>query len=91
MSQGDKSSLSPRERLLRVFAYVSLLAAFIVGQIANKTDYQELLQQQMPDAVLVKSEQRALPVVFHTEDKSGEISEDAVVMADGVGYGGPHQ
>ena len=89
MSKGDKSNLSPRERLLRVFAYVSLLAAFIVGQIANKTDYQELLQQQMPDAVLVQSEQRALPVVFRTEDKAGEASEDAIVMADGVGYGGP--
>jgi Na+-translocating ferredoxin:NAD+ oxidoreductase RnfG subunit len=90
MAGSDKQSLSRGERLLRVFAYVSLLAAFIIGQIANEIDYAALLQEQMPDATLVPNEaQKSLPVVFRIEENPGEFSPDAVVMAEGVGFGGP--
>jgi Na+-translocating ferredoxin:NAD+ oxidoreductase RnfG subunit len=90
MAGSDKTSLSRGERLLRVFAYVSLLAAFIIGQIADETDYASLLQEQMPATKLVRSDQQsALPVVFRVEESPDQISPDAVIMAEGVGFGGP--
>jgi Na+-translocating ferredoxin:NAD+ oxidoreductase RnfG subunit len=82
-------ALTPQEKLVRVFAYTTLLAAFILGQIASQTDYEALLQQQMPEAELTRNNvQKELPVVYQFQLK-GELSPDVVVMADGVGYGGP--
>jgi Na+-translocating ferredoxin:NAD+ oxidoreductase RnfG subunit len=89
MSRDINVALTPQEKLIRVFAYLSLLAAFIVGQIASQTDYEALLQGQMPDAKLSRSqENKQLPVVYRFES-AGELSPDVVVMAEGVGYGGP--
>jgi Na+-translocating ferredoxin:NAD+ oxidoreductase RnfG subunit len=89
MSRDINVALTPREKLIRVFAYLSLLAAFIVGQIASETDYEALLQQQMPGAELSRSQVNTqLPVVYRFKSK-GELSPDVVIMADGVGYGGP--
>lgn len=70
-------------------AWVALLAAFIVGQIAAQTDYEALLKQQLPDLELTRSpENSGLPVVFRV-NTDGKPSPDAVVMSEGVGYGGP--
>jgi Na+-translocating ferredoxin:NAD+ oxidoreductase RnfG subunit len=89
MSRDINVALTPQEKLIRVFAYLSLLAAFIVGQIASETDYEALLQQQMPDVELSRSQaNKQLPVVYRLES-GGEVSPDVVIMADGVGYGGP--
>jgi len=76
-------------RVLEAFAWASLLAAFIIGQIASQTDYEALLKQQMPDVKLTRSQaSRDLPVVYRME-ADGELSPDVVVMSEGVGYGGP--
>jgi len=89
MSRDINVALTPQEKLIRVFAYLSLLAAFIVGQIASQTDFEALLQGQMPDATLSRSQaNEQLPVVYRFESV-GELSPDVVVMAEGVGYGGP--
>jgi Na+-translocating ferredoxin:NAD+ oxidoreductase RnfG subunit len=89
MSRDINVALTPQEKLIRVFAYLSLLAAFIVGQIASQIDYEALLQGQMPDAKLSRSqENKQLPVVYRFES-GGELSPDVVVMSEGVGYGGP--
>jgi Na+-translocating ferredoxin:NAD+ oxidoreductase RnfG subunit len=85
----NKSSSFPWGRILEAFAWASLLAAFVVGQIAAQTDYEALLQAQMPDAKLSRSEVNAeLPIVYHME-VDGVESPDALVMSEGVGYGGP--
>ena len=76
-------------RVLEAFAWASLLAAFIIGQIAAQTDYEALLKQQLPDLELTRStESSRLPVVFRVKT-DGKPSPDAIVMSEGVGYGGP--
>ena len=76
-------------RVLEAFAWASLLAAFIIGQIAAQTDYEALLKQQLPDLELTRStEGSSLPVVFRVKT-DGKPSPDAIVMSEGVGYGGP--
>ena len=79
----------PWGRVLEALAWASLLAAFIIGQIAAQTDYEALLQKQLPDVKLTLSqENRELPVVYRME-VDGKVSPDAVIMSEGVGYGGP--
>lgn len=78
----------PWERVLQALAYISLLAAFVVGQIATQTDFDVLLKEQMPEVELVRSqENRELPVVYRVE-AGDEASSDVVVMSEGQGYGG---
>ena len=67
------------------FAWVTLLAAFIIGQIATRPDYESMLKEALPGDVLIRSEVNTmLPVVYQLEG-----SEDVVIMAEGEGYGGP--
>ena len=66
-------------------AWVALVAAFIIGQIAARPDYEGMLKKALPGEVLVRSQvNTTLPVVYQVED-----SEDVVIMAEGEGYGGP--
>ena len=66
-------------------AWVALVAAFIIGQIAARPDYGGMLKEALPGEVLVRSQvNTTLPVVYQVED-----SEDVVIMAEGEGYGGP--
>jgi uncharacterized protein with FMN-binding domain len=75
----------PWRRIIEGFAWLSLVAAFIVGQIAAKPDYEGMLKQALPDEVRVRSEANtSLPIVYQLEG-----SEDVVIMAKGEGYGGP--
>lgn len=75
--------------MLEALAWVSLVAAFIIGQIAAQPDYEAMLQKQFPDNKLKRSkDNKDLPVVYRFEE-SGKESSDAIAMAEGVGYGGP--
>ena len=81
----DDSKGFPWRGIIEGLAWVSLLAAFIVGQIASKPDYDSMLRQAMPGEVLVISDANtSLPVVYRIEG-----SEDVVIMAEGEAYGGP--
>jgi len=89
MTTNSKAFTPPWARIAEVFAWLSLLAAFIIGQIAAKTDYEALLQKQMPNAELKRSQvNKELPAVYRIVSE-GKESPDALVMAEGIGYGGP--
>jgi Na+-translocating ferredoxin:NAD+ oxidoreductase RnfG subunit len=76
-------------RILEALAWASLLAAFIIGQIAAQTDYEALLQKQLPEVKLTRSQaNKDLPVVYRMEVDGAE-SPDAIIMSEGIGYGGP--
>jgi len=76
-------------RVIEALAWASLLAAFVIGQIAAQTDYEALLQKQLPDVKLIRSQaSKELPVVYRME-VDGKESPDAIVMSEGIGYGGP--
>jgi len=75
----------PWRGIVEGFAWVMLLAAFIIGQIATRPDYESMLKEALPGDVLIRSEvNTTLPVVYQVEG-----SEDVVIMAEGEGYGGP--
>jgi Na+-translocating ferredoxin:NAD+ oxidoreductase RnfG subunit len=83
-----KSAVFPWARFLEAFAWASLLAAFVIGQIAAQTDYEALLQEQMPDVKLTRSQvNKELPVVYRMQVDNAQ-SADALVMSEGIGYGG---
>jgi Na+-translocating ferredoxin:NAD+ oxidoreductase RnfG subunit len=83
-----KPAAFPWTRIFEAFAWATLLAAFIIGQIAAQTDYETLLKAQMPDVQLNRSQANAeLPIVYRIQI-DGVESPDAVVMSEGVGYGG---
>jgi uncharacterized protein with FMN-binding domain len=75
----------PWRGVIEGVAWVLLVAAFVIGQIAAKPDYESMLQQALPGETLVRSEASAsLPIVYRIEGK-----DDVVIIADGEGYGGP--
>jgi len=75
----------PWRRIVEGIACVALVAAFIIGQIAARPDYEGMLKEALPDEILVRSEvSTTLPVVYQLEGQ-----EDVVIMAEGEGYGGP--
>ncbi|MFC1665135.1 4Fe-4S binding protein [Pseudomonadota bacterium] len=89
MVRADKNISFPWLRVLEALAWVSLVAAFIIGQIAAQPDYEAMLQDRLPDIKLKGSkDNKELPVVYRIEEK-GKESPDVMVMAEGVGYGGP--
>lgn len=94
MSSEDKLDDSPWEtfpwgRIVEAFAWASLVAAFIIGQIAAETDYESLLKAQMPSVEFERSQtNRELPVVYNII-KDGKRLPEVVVMSKGIGYGGP--
>jgi len=84
-----EESSFPWNRVIIALAWVALLAAFFIGQIASQTDYEALLKQALPDLKITRSqENKELPVVFHIDNADAK-SPDAIVMAEGMGYGGP--
>ncbi len=75
----------PWRRILEGCAWALLVAAFVIGQIATKPDYEGLLKQALPNETLIRSDADAdLPVVYRVDG-----SDDVVVLADGEGFGGP--
>ncbi len=89
MAAVSNSTSIPWGRLIPALAYVLLVVAFVIGQIAAQMDYEALLQKQMPDVELTRSQvNKELPIVYRML-KDDEESPDVVVMAEGEGYGGP--
>lgn len=80
---------SLRATLLEIFAWGTLLIAFVFGQIAAQIDYQALLLAQFPHATLERQADSNGPVIFRLIEPSGEPSPDPVIMGFGNGYGGP--
>jgi Na+-translocating ferredoxin:NAD+ oxidoreductase RnfG subunit len=75
----------PWRAILEGFAWVLLVAAFVIGQIAAKPDYDSMLKQALPGEKLVRSEvNQSLPLVYQVEGH-----DEVVIIAEGEGYGGP--
>jgi Na+-translocating ferredoxin:NAD+ oxidoreductase RnfG subunit len=88
MESSNKAKFFPWGRTIEAFAWASLLAAFIIGQIAAQTDYEALLKMQMPGVELTRSDaSQELPVVYRMIVDNVE-SSDVMVMSEGIGYGG---
>ena len=75
----------PWRAILEGLAWVLLVAAFVIGQIAAKPDYDSMLKQALPSERLVRSEvNQSLPLVYQLEGR-----DEVVIIAEGEGYGGP--
>jgi hypothetical protein len=75
----------PWRGIVEGLAWALLVAAFIIGQIAARPDYEGMLKEALPGEVLIRPEvNTTLPVVYQVEGR-----EDVVIMAEGEGYGGP--
>jgi len=95
-----KKNVGPHlEKLWLLFAWSTLILAFIVGHIAAKPDYLTMAKTHFSNFNLVPSKDyTSLPVVFvPSEDGQSNTSAahaggnagEAVVIAAGTGYGGP--
>lgn len=88
-----KKNLGPHlEKLWLLFAWSTLILAFIIGHIAAKPDYLTMAKSHFSNFNLVPSKDyTSLPVVFVPGDSSESKTPDgeAVVIAAGTGYGGP--
>jgi len=71
---------------IRFGAYVSLVAAFLLGLASGDTDYEAMVQRQVTDKVLTKVNDN--PVVFQLGEKIDGKGE-YVLIQEGQGYGGP--
>ena len=81
----ESSKDFPWRGVVEGIAWVALVAAFVVGQIAAKPDYEAMLKKALPGEALMQSEvNKTMPVVYQIEGK-----EDVVIMSEGEGYGGP--
>jgi Na+-translocating ferredoxin:NAD+ oxidoreductase RnfG subunit len=75
----------PWRSILEGLAWVSLVAAFVIGQIAAEPDYDSMLKDALPGETLIRSEaNESLPFVYQVEGK-----DDVIIIAAGEGYGGP--
>jgi len=75
----------PWRRIVEGVAWLLLVAAFIIGQIAAKPDYEDMLARALPGENLTRyGAEATLPVVYLVES-----TQDRIVMAEGDGYGGP--
>ena len=89
MSLEDEVEPFPWGRIVEVFAWTSLVVAFVIGQIAAQTDYESLLKAQIPGVEFERSTVSSeLPIVYNIK-KNGEQLPEVVVMSEGIGYGGP--
>ncbi len=74
-------------KLLELFAWVSLILAFVIGQVADKPDYLPLVKKQYPGYQWGSTDVYPdLPVVFVP---SPDNINEALLIAEGTGYGGP--
>ena len=89
MSSENNIEGFPWGRTVEALAWVLLVVAFVIGQIAAQTDYESLLKAQIHDVEFERSEvNQELPVVYKIS-KDGELLPEVVVMSEGIGYGGP--
>lgn len=75
----------PWRAVLEGLAWVLLVAAFVVGQIAARPDYDGMLGEALPGEELTRSGTAGSPpLVYRIKG-----SDDVVIIAEGEGYGGP--
>lgn len=81
----EPSTGVPWRAILEGFAWTLLVAAFVIGQIAAKPDYDSMLKGALPGEKLLRSEANdSLPFVYQVEGK-----DEVIIIAEGEGYGGP--
>ncbi|WP_051303128.1 flavodoxin domain-containing protein [Psychromonas aquimarina] len=83
-----KTNLSVHfNKIWKLFAWCTLILAFVVGNIASKADYLTLVKAQYPDYNWSRSEAYPdLPVVF---TDAADSTDQALLIAVGKGFGGP--
>ncbi len=81
----ESSTGVPWRAILEGFAWALLVAAFVIGQIAAKPDYDSMLKEALPGEKLLRSQANdSLPFVYQVEGK-----DEVIIIAEGEGYGGP--
>jgi len=83
-----KRSTSTNNRaagILKAFAFLSVLAAYLFGLLGEEKDYQEKLLQAFPDMSIISSSGNG-PVCFHADFPEGE---KYVLLYKTMGWGGP--
>ncbi len=74
-------------RILQVFAWVTLVLAFVIGYVADKPDYLPLVKEQYPEFQWGTSDlYPSLPIVYLP---APDVTGRALVIAEGTGFGGP--
>ncbi len=74
-------------RALQVFAWVTLVLAFVIGYVADKPDYLPLVKEKYPEFQWGSSEiYPPLPIVYLP---APDVTDRAMVIAEGKGFGGP--
>ncbi|USD39255.1 4Fe-4S binding protein [Ferrimonas sp. SCSIO 43195] len=75
--------------LIRSLAWLSLIAAFVIGQIGTRPDYEALLASHFPEATLTPySGEGDGPRVFEFSNRQ-QGEPEVVILGQGDGYGGP--
>ncbi|MFC1502878.1 FMN-binding protein [Pseudomonadota bacterium] len=82
-------SKSRASKLITLFAWLSLLFAFLVGHFAAKTNYVQLLLKHFPDSTFTHAPGNGNgPRAFLRHHE--ELSEpELILIAEGQGFGGP--
>ncbi len=77
-------------RVIEAFAWTALVAAFIIGQIASQTDYEEMLKAQKPKFEFQRSQGSLhnLPVIYDVF-QNDQKQDFVAIIAEGMAYGGP--
>jgi Na+-translocating ferredoxin:NAD+ oxidoreductase RnfG subunit len=76
----------PISKAVRYAAYLSLLAAFIIGMTSEGKDYEAMVQEKFEGQNLTKVNDD--PVVFQIGEKKSAGGE-YILIQEGQGYGGP--
>ena len=86
----------PREKLkspstawsviINAFAVISLISAYIAGQIYNKVDYEQILKEKLPHSLIERQSNN--PLTFIAKDKDNKV-QGHIRISEQQGYGGP--
>ena len=85
-------------RAITAGAWLSVLAAFIFGQIAAQTDYDELLRKSLPQLELTRYGEATEQPVIYLQIVPGQpamppgkipVKADMIIIGEGEGYSGP--
>ncbi len=75
-------------QVVKWLAWLSLLAAFLIGHIASRPDYEKLITSYIPGVQLTEAEYRhSRPLVFWMT--GGKSDSAAILLGESDGYGGP--
>lgn len=75
--------------LLKTLAWLSLLAAFVIGQLASLPNHKAMLSHYMGNLELERADHQSdKPIVFNLVNQQPNDA-DVVVLGEGEGYGGP--